>query len=181
MYPAGHEKLKGRLEDRYFEVKALLAQEHSIPEIADILDVNRASVYEFVKRHDYGEFVQPGRRKAEWRAHCEAIRAKQPGGKAWADAARSKIEAYASAVFGEMRAQGFKVERDDVVSEVNLSFTKAMKGFDPEQEASFYTYFYTTLLNDIIDFKKRLARALKKQGYEDVGKKHEDQQHAEAA
>lgn len=169
MWPSGYEKLQGSLEGRFFEVKAALAQELNISEIADKLDVQRKYVYQFIERHGFHDFVQPGKRKTEWREMC-ATR-KRSGEEARKFDAENLIRVYSRVLFDEMKNQGFQVEYEDVLGEVHLTFVKAMGSYSEKRGASFKTYLQTALLDDFKNFKKKLARGLKRQGFTEVGQK----------
>lgn len=178
---SGYEPVKGCLEDRFLEIKRLLAQELSINEIADKMGVQRKYVYQFINKRGWQSFVQPGKRKAEWRKACEDVaNGKKPKEETSStDATNNLIEAFAYNIWHEMKEQGFVVDRNDISSLLHESFTHAMNTYKKDSPASFRTYFTTIVRQDVIDYKKSLGRALKRQGFENVGQNRREQLRAE--
>ena len=164
---------KDSIANREGELKHLLSLELTVDEIADRMGLGRSTVYAHIERRGWQDFIQPGLRKKQWREDCAA---KKNDYGALGKENESLVATYTNILFAKMVDEGFNVLKDDVMSEANLCFTKCLAKFNPEKGMAFKSYFQLEVEHDMVNFKKKLARQLKRQGYTEVGKGHEQEE-----
>lgn len=155
-------------EQKFKELKHLLSLELSVDEIAAKMNLSRGYVYKLINNRGWQQFIQPGKRKKEWRSKCELNRL-IVGKKTEAETI-TLIEKYTVALHKELISNGFDVEIEDVRSMANECFAKCMKKFDNTKGASFKTYVYASLRNAVVSYKRKLVSDLRKQGHTEIGK-----------
>jgi len=158
---------KTKLDDRWHEVKHLLSLEYDKKQIAQTMKVSVRTVERFLQKYWLGDFLQPGKRKEAERKKWAKKRMElhSPDN----SARNEMITAMATTSYRALLQEGFRVEYCDVLSEVNLSYFKALKSYDDKRCDNFQSYFRIVVHSDVIDFKKSLGRRLKRQGYANVG------------
>ena len=133
-------------------VKTLLAREMDIDEVAMALGVSKNRVIDCVVYYDLEEFIQPGKRKEEWRKSL-------PIGldtKRERESYKHVVKRMAEYHFNHLRNKGWRIHFDDVLSEVCEIYIKCAKGYEDTQGgAQFKTYFDKAVTNHFITWQKR--------------------------
>ena len=134
------------------EVKALLAREMDIDEVAEALGVSKDRVVDCIVYYDMEEFIQPSKRKQEWReslprglnTECER------------ESFENVVKQMAKYHYNSLRNKGWNLHFDDVLSDVCEVYLKCAKGFQDKQGgASFKTYLNRAVTNHFITWQKR--------------------------
>lgn len=171
MVPMGYEKCKGPLEDRFWEIKELLAQDFSINEIALKLEIEPGPIYGFLKKRGWEEMLQPGVRMVENRLRWATVaQTKANAGTIEPGRIQDVIRSFSTMVQRNMIRDGWIVDRDDIESAVGEAVTVAINSFDPAKDMAFTSYLHLKVSSRIIELQRRLYRDKSKVSVEHMSK-----------
>jgi hypothetical protein len=133
-------------------VKTLLAREMDIDEVVETLGVSKNRVIDCIVYYDLEEFIQPGKRKEEWRKGlpCGLDTDREREG------FKHVVKRMAEYHFHHLRNKGWHLHFDDVLGEVCEVYLKCAKGYqDREGGAQFKTYLDKAVTNHFITWQKK--------------------------